>query len=156
VRQPPGHLTPRSTALGGDESRHIIENDDIATVRFIRELRPPQEQDLWRSIGMLKFDLLLPFRALALGKGIDDGLAQHLLAWPDGCSLSAQTGKVVNEDGQCALIHRPQHEAPVEDEDAGRQIGQNRFQVGTCSFKLGAVAFVIASRLIQLAGHLLE
>jgi hypothetical protein len=105
---------------------------------------------------MIKFDLLLPFRTLDLGKGVDDGLTENLLAWPDCGRLSEKAGEVVGKDGQCALVHRPQHEASVENEDTGRQVGQNRFQISSCRFQLGAVTLVVASCLVQLAGHLFE
>jgi hypothetical protein len=34
VRQAPRHFAPGGTALGGDQPRHVVEDDDIASVRL--------------------------------------------------------------------------------------------------------------------------
>ena len=156
VRQTPRHLAPGRAALGGDQPRDVVEDHDVTAAAAFRQLRSAQQQDLRQAAGAIELDLRLPFLAAVFGEGVADRLSEDLLARPGVDGLGQQAGEVVVENGLRALIDGAQHEAAVEDEHAGRQIGQDRFEIGARRFDLGAMALGIAPRIVELARHLVE
>jgi nucleotide-binding universal stress UspA family protein len=66
--------------------------------------------------------------------------SEHLFARPGIDRLAEQAGEVVVEDRQRAFIDRAQDKAAVKHEHAGREVGQDRLQIGARRFDFGAVA----------------
>ena len=109
-----------------------------------------------RSPRPVKLDLGLPFLVAVLGKGIVNRPTEGLFPRPVVDGFGQKTGEIVIEDGLRALIDRAQNELLVENQDPGRQIGQNRLQISPRRFDLGAMPLGFPPGVVELPRHAVE
>ena len=151
MRQAPRHLAPGGGPLRLNQGGDVVEHDHIAAAARSRQHRTAHQQH-----ALFQSQLLLPGVRVVLLEPGDDGARQRLQPRPFGKDMALQIVERFLQDGAGAVIHGAQAQVLVEDQHAGRQVGEDILQICLGRFEFGAVRFGHPARVVQLLCHAVE